>query len=350
MPKKKLLVRKDFPPAPTFKGDARKVKQGWDLYEHGISYSLLSKFIVCRERFRLRVVEGLKHRGSNDAMDFGTVFHKAVELSAQGKSRTAIQRHFNNLQRKESRKKHKTYDPIRCKLVSMMVDHYKAYWTDVLKEIQYFESEQVFQVPFKTSTGHIVPINGKRDEGYIKDKKIWLQENKTKTQINETQIVETLPFMLQPMIYLTSFQHDHPGKKIGGILYNIVRNPSITHKKKQSVAAYIEEVSKDIDNRPEHYFKMFEVDIDDEHLEMWKKLHLDPILSSLCIWWDSIKSNPFDPWVLEDGTPNPHHTIRPFGVYDPLSRGVGDFFGRIVHGTDVGLDIDHNLFPELEED
>ena len=49
---------------------------------------------------------------------------------------------------------------------------------------------------------------------------------------------------------------------------------------------------------------------------------LVPLIESVVLWWESIKKNPFNPWVTEDGKPNPHHYVRPFGVYSPMAHGM----------------------------
>lgn len=362
---KKKLVRPNLSiKDPVLKKNLKAVK-GWNLYKDGISYSLLSKFIVCRERFRLRVVERLTHSGKKEAMEFGTIFHKGLELHAQGKSQSQIMAYFRTKSRARRKgKKTVEYDPLLCRIVASMLPLYVDFWKEVLPTHDYFETEQVFRIPFQTSIGKVVPINGKRDEGFRKNGKIWLQENKTKSRINETVILETLAFDLQSMIYLCSFQHDHPKEEIGGILYNVIRKPGMKQKQKESDKEYVERIVEDIRKQPEHYFKMFEVEISKESIELWKTRYLDPLLCQLSLWWESIKHNPFQPWTTPAGrrvgpkgkslpeelVPNPHHFLRPFGVFDPMSQGVGDYFGRIVHNTDVGLQIEDELFPELQPD
>ena len=51
----------------------------------GITYSMLSKFLVCRERFRLLVVEGLRpQRRFNHRLEYGTMFHLCEEVHKDG--------------------------------------------------------------------------------------------------------------------------------------------------------------------------------------------------------------------------------------------------------------------------
>jgi hypothetical protein len=342
MTKSTILRNAKIPTAPLIKKNIKPPKQNWNLYDDGLSYSLLSKFVVCRERFRLRTVEGLVNTDNKSSMDFGTIFHRALELSAQGVSTSRILAGI----RKQT--KEKSFDPVLCRIAAVMIPQYKEFWKHELNTIQYFETEQVFDFAYTSSLKVPIRLRGRRDEGFKKDGKIWLQENKTKGQIQEDQIVQTLGYMLQPMLYLLSFKNDHPGLPLGGILYNVIRKPQLVRGKKESENDFIKRIISDIEDRPEHYFKMFEVGIDDHHLEQWRIRYFDPIISQVILWWESIKHDPFNPWVGKDGLPNPHHSIRPFGIFDSMSQGIGDYFGRIVQGHDVGLVRDVNCFRELE--
>ena len=51
----------------------------WDLHKHGVSYSMISRFLECRERFRLDVVEGWQETKINVPLEFGSIFHEAME-------------------------------------------------------------------------------------------------------------------------------------------------------------------------------------------------------------------------------------------------------------------------------
>ncbi len=324
----------------------------WDLYadpknpknkQHGLSQSLMNRFVVCRERFRLRTVEGLSTGTFKDSMEFGTIFHKALELNAQGKTTSQI---FSYLHKQAKAKK---YDLLLCRIAALMIPYYLKFWKNQLKGAKYIETEEVFEIPYQVM-GKTVHLRGRRDQAYMKDGRLWLQENKTKAQINEDQIQMTLGYMLQPMLYLYSIKHENPKVPLGGILYNLIRKPQLKQGAKESDSVYLDRIAKDIEERPEHYFKMFEVEIDDAHLAMWEARYFRPLVSQIVVWWESIKHNPFDPWTLENGQPNPHHFLRPFGVYDPMSHGLGDYYVRVVNGIDAGLTPNSDVFPELKDD
>jgi hypothetical protein len=143
-----------------------KLPSGYGLYTQGLSYSLLSKFVVCRERFRLRTVESLVPTGRKEAMEFGTIFHKALELFAMGKTNSQIVAYFAQKSRKKRKgsRRQMEYDPLLCRIASMMLPHYQRFWKEVLSEIKYFESEQVFEFQYQCSIGKVIPLRGKRDD------------------------------------------------------------------------------------------------------------------------------------------------------------------------------------------
>jgi len=330
-----------------------KLPSGWSLYGDGpncgLSQSMIQKFIVCRERFRIRYVEGLAAPGSKECLDFGTIFHKAWELHSMGASNTKIISELKKFSTKKG-KRSKQFDPMLCSIAIAMLPLYMDYCKNDTKDFEFIAAEQSFNMKYQTPIGKEIYLKGRRDADMVRNGKLWLKENKTKSRIVPEQLAQTLPYFVQPGLYLLSLQKEYPEYEIGGFIYDIVRKPGLKRKAKETEVAYLNRIKKDIEDRPEHYFLMLEVLMDEVHLADWKYRFLDPMLSQICIWWESIKKNPFDPWTGADGLPNPHHFIRPFGIYDPMSMGVGEYFLKVVNQTDAGLDRVDSCFPELEDE
>lgn len=325
-------------------------KPKWDLYKDGISYSLLCKFRNCRERFRVSTVEGLRPADRKEAMDFGTIFHKALEYTAQGKTTTQVITQLMKFYQGTS------MDPLLVKQACTLVPHYNRYYAT--EKHNYIAQEEVFDIPYKsTTTGKIIRLRGRRDEVFLRNGAIWLQENKTKTNIQEDKILATLPYDLQTMLYVYSMTHDYKGRKIGGVLYNVIRKPGQKQKQNESDNEFLtrinEEIAKDVDNalatnEMSHYFKRYEVELTPSDIANFYTKMLVPMLESVVVWWESIKSNPFNPWVDEQGKPNPHHYQTPFGIFDPMTIGVGDYFDYVTSGSRLGLEEIETCFPELQ--
>lgn len=324
-----MKKRKVKPPTPT-----------WDLYRDGISYSLLSKFVVCRERFRIATVEGYRPSDRKDALDFGTMFHKALELLASGKNSSTITRELLK------RYTDTGIDPMLVRLAALLVPHYSTFYAN--EKHNYVAQEEVFDVPYVSQTnGRTIRLRGRWDEVYLQDGKLWLQENKTKSDINKHKITTTLPYDLQTMLYCytLSVTKDKP---VGGVLYNVIRKPGLVQNQTESDMQYLERVNKDISKRPDHYFFRVYNDIDKSIIANFNRTTLFPLIESVVTWWESIKNDPFNPWVTGEGKPNPLHYARPFGVFDPMSIGLGDFFEYVTTGLPHGLSKIATCFPELE--
>jgi hypothetical protein len=325
----------------------RKQVSKWDLYEDGVSYSALSKFINDRERFRIRAVEGLSPGGSSEALEFGNIFHNLLEWYSEGiKSLSTLQRRMARYLRENgSSRETVTMANIVFEVFSMYTD----YWDDSDK--LFFEQENKFRIHVPVLTGQSVPINGRRDAAYrdASTKTVYLMENKTKAQIDHVWLESALPFNLQTMIYCYSLMKDYK-EKPAGVLYNVIRRPGLRQKVKETDRDFLKRVRDDIEGRPEHYFVRHRVDFAPNDLDNFVVRVLQPLLDQVALWWESIKHDPFNPWTLSDGSRNPHHYVRPFGVYDQMANGKGDYFDYVTRGSRVGLVEVDTLFPELADD
>jgi hypothetical protein len=328
----------------------RKSKSKWDLYEDGISYSALSKFVNDRERFRIRAVEGLAPGGSSEALEFGNVFHNLLEWYSSGVNSASV------LQRRLSRYLRETgADSNSTKLANQAFEVfilYREYWDD--KHMNFIEQEEKFRVSVPLSTGRSVPIVGRRDAIYRDTSPgqsgcLYLMENKTKAQIDHVWLESALPFNLQTMMYCYSIQRDY-NEIPAGVLYNVIRRPGLRQKVKETDRDFQKRIREDISSRPEHYFVRHRVDFAPNDLNNFVDRVLQPLLEQVAVWWESIKHDPFDPWTLSDGSRNPHHFVRPFGIFDQLANGKGDYFDYVTRGSRVGLVEVDTLFPELVDD
>ncbi len=252
----------------------------------GITFSLLSRFLQCRERFRLHVVEGLRPNPQfNHKIAYGEMWHVCEEAHAKqegsGKG-CGIQLwpHFLT-----------NYAQGLCKKYPQdqgQIDHwhrvcrtqfplYVEYWRnhpDTAARTPLLQ-EQVFDVPLTLPSGRTVRLRGKWDSvdlvmpgkcncgadrsgpsaeahspscpagiahtvtGKGPQGGIWLQENKTKGDIRPSQVQRQLRFDLQTMLYLVAFGtpkkgHSAAGRdvegwtygaEIKGVRYNVVRRP-----------------------------------------------------------------------------------------------------------------------------
>lgn len=357
--------------------------------EDGISQSLLSQFLVCRERFRILTVEGLAPADDfNHRIEYGSMWHECEEALASQDldidNKTGIP-WLGPLAKycKSLVKKYPTAGPQIehwynvCKIQFPI---YVSYWKrqpDVKSRTPLLQ-EETFNVPYRLPSGRVVRLRGKWDSvdiiGKGKSAGIYLQENKTKGEIHESLVQRQLTFDLQTGIYLVALQEiwnstsnsssDIPRDvPLRGVRYNVVRRPlsggkgsirkhkpSRTKPQGETDAEFYARLAGIIQKEPSHFFMRWKVELTERDLECFKRKFLDPILEQLCNWW--IWVNTGDPWrcVDEEITgPNGIHWRHPFGVWNSLNEGrASDLDEYLATGSTAGLERRDSLFEELE--
>lgn len=377
----------------------------------GVTQSLLGRFLVCRERFRLLVVEGLKTRDTfNHRLGYGTMFHLCMEWQQGTDWEAPLLAHVNGLLKKYPHQQdeiEKWYNVCRIQFPI-----YAKWWEKhpSTKTQTVLMSEQEFNVPYKLPSGRTVRLRGKWDGvnlvGKGKEAGVWLLEHKTKGEIDERQIVRQLNFDLQTMLYLVALEyHDWrenfdimksssplsiwDAVKIKGVIYNVIRRPlsggkgnivrhkgsegskcpkcngrdqqafvnqqcpkcngrgRIGGKPEESWGDYWKRVEQYIEDDPKSYFMRWDCEINSGDVVKFKRECLDPILEQLCDWWE--ETSFIGGWSKEQ--PNklaPCNFRMPFGVYNPLLEGnPTDMDDYLATGGMAGLQRTTDLFPEL---
>jgi hypothetical protein len=325
----------------------------------GVTFSLLSRFLVCRERFRILVVEGLKPKPKFDPKkDFGNMWHICEEALAAGRNFSTdlsdlIEKYMRQFpfQRDEV---HHWYEKCAV-LFPVAVEYWKSHRE--VKARTPLLQEQVFDVPHQLPSGRVVRLRGKWDAvdlvGGKKDGVIYIQENKTKSQIDQAKIRRQLGFDLQTMIYCIALESTEMwtdsqlgisswvwAKPLGGVRYNVVRRSA--HK---SASSMMEKVNLDLrEDRGSEWFARWTVEVTPADMERFLRQCLDPILEQLCHWWDTSvigKTVHLPQWAT---------SFRfPFGIYNPLTEGgFAEVDGYLDTGSALGLQRVDTLFPELE--
>lgn len=349
------------------KGNNRK-ESLWDLERDGITFSMLSKFLTCRERFRLSAVEGWTPKNIRVPLEFGSAFHKCMEHVEGGGRIEQIGEVVDQYQYSRKKEHNLTADDMTdLERVMAMVETtyfaYHDYWSRVPTfrsesrryfdhSLKYVYQEEAFDVMHSLPSGRKIRLRGRWDAVFKHpiSKKLVLQENKTKSTIDEYGIHEGLKKDLQTQFYLWSL-YLAEGVFPRHVLYNVIRRSGLRPSVKETVAEFRKRVSDDIEKRPEHYFMRWIVDVDIEDLTLFRDRMLNPLLETVARWWDSIKHDPFDPWTLEDGSPNYLHYEKPFGIFDSAAfGGKGDYWDLLYLNRYDNYFQRTVPFPELEEE
>jgi len=228
----------------------------------------------------------------------------------------------------------------------------------------------VFDVPYALPSGRIVKLRGKWDSiDSVDDGKkslLWLQENKTKGEINEQKLQTQLTFDLQTMMYVVAMQetgafrttqdvrriNNHIAPPFGGVRYNVIRRPlsggkgSIRrHEARGSKPAetkdeFYARLGGIISVDPAYYFMRWEVLIDSGAIKRFRFEFLDPMLEGLCDWWYGMQRF----GLCYNGM----HWRHPFGVRNILDEGGSSELDEyLATGSLAGLRRVDNLYEEL---
>lgn len=399
--------------ADTLKKAAPKVKHDFPLWKGpndpsplgGITQSMLSGFLVCRERFRLKYVEGLRPPESfNHKMEYGNMWHVCEEALARGVSPDnkldqwiPLVEYVRELCRRYPTQQ--TQIDHWYRVCKTQFPYYVDYWKkhpDVKQRIPLLQ-EEVFDVSYQLPSGRSVRLRGKFDSvDWIGPKttgRVFLQENKAKGEIKEQQLREQLQCDLQTMMYLIAlrsmlekgvieglpFKSKRPTDLLAGVRYNVIRRPlsggkgsikqhqpSKSNPQGESKDAFYKRLADDyIAVEPETFFMRWQCIVTPTEIARFERRVLQPILENLCDWWEYMKVVKFTPWepgmfnnvVIKQakGLPDIHyrynsiHWQHPYGIYNVINEGgKTDVDEYLINGSTVGLERATTLFPELQ--
>lgn len=366
--KKAATPKKNLPPV--WQGPCGNGLQG------GVTQGLIARWLSCRERFRVQMIEGLKARETfSAALKFGNMWHACEEAHAKldliGDGLLQILSEYEgDLARKYPLQRQEIAEWAgKCAaLFPRYVEHW-AQHPDVQARTP-LEQEAPFDEPYTLPSGRVVRLRGKRDSADAVAKSgVWLQENKSKSAIDDQKIRRQLSYDLQTNLYLIALRikYDRMGwakhGPIVGVRYNVVRRAA--HK---SVTSMLEKFGVDSRNgRIGEWFARWNVEVSAADLARFRRECLDPVLENMCDdfeWWTWCKMNGKDHFDVRErnaifvsgrvgsckGTAHfPRHFRTPYCGYNPLAEGgFGDVDDFLATGSTTGLHRVDNLFPELQ--
>ncbi len=340
-------------------------------HEDGITFSMLTRFLSCRERFRVRYIEGLKPVNQfNHRIEFGSMWHVCEEAFAKGWEREANVQILTEYARDLSKKYPTQQEAIRnwYEICRLMFPIYVQYWSahpDVTNRTPLMQ-EQVFDVPYLLPSGRTVRLRGKWDSVDLvggKDGGIFIQENKTKGEIDLEQTTRQMGFDLQTMIYMVALEKygQGPGgfilggkKSAGnqyplrGVRYNVVKRPRQYQGKKETREEFHSRLQGIVQETPQDFFMRLRTEITSTDIARFKERCLNPILEQVCDWYDWVagdKSHGRDPFK----DLNTIHWQHPFGSINYLDEGgSSDVDSYLTTGSKLGLVREEKLFSELQ--
>lgn len=353
----------------------------------GISQSLLTDFLVDRERFRLLAIEGLRTMDQFDhKLEFGNLWHACEESNAAGGMwPLRLEAECEKLSEKYPLSRQAIH---KWKMtIATQFPIYLDYWSKTKRRDGTRKSlmqEEVFHVAYELPSTRVVYLRGKWDEVYClthkRQRSIVLQETKTKSELDEMKIRQRLLFDLQTLLYIialdTHFSNNGELDLVPmEIDYNVIRRPfsggegnikqhQPTKKNPQgeSESEFYRRLAKDyIAKEPKNWFMNITVGLSSHDIERFKRKLLNPILENLCDWYTWM-TQARDIW-----SPDQQISIRrgmmpvrtvdysihwqmPY-LFNPFVQGwTTEFDHYLESGTEVGLKRVDTLFRELEPD
>ena len=368
---------------PLWQGPSGKGPQG------GVTQGLIARWLQCPERARLYLMEGWRPvEQFSHRMEYGNYWHKCEEALASGFALPgiALTDYAKLLCRKYPLQQEQIIHWMNvCRVQFPCYVQYWAKHPDVENRIPLL-AEQTFDVPYPLPSGRVSRLRGKWDSvdlvGKGKTAAIWLQENKTKGDIDEPQLKRQLSsgFQLQTMLYLVAlanFEVPRGGSVMSqlrrndtaGVRYNIVRRPlsggrhSIKQKQGQTAEEFYTELGERIAREPEFFFMRWNVGISAADIARFRRECLDPVLESMYDdweWWSWMEPrqsrrgnehmNLYNDFARHRQFPKHvhRHFRMPYIGYSNLLDGGEDGLDHLLNeGSKVGLEQVNNLFPEL---
>ncbi len=333
----------------------------------GITQSMIGRFLDCRECFRLKYVVGLEpHPKWNHRLGYGDMWHVCEEAHARGENwRERLQNHC--LEVAHGRLPTETEDIAKwMNVVAVQFPEYVRHWAnhpDVLNRKPLMQ-EQVFDVPYNLPSGRVVRLRGKFDSVDLINNAIYLQENKTKGDIDKLQLERQLRFDLQTMLYMIALADVLEDMELDeyhmlGVRYNVVRRPlsggvgnirphaekrtKKTYAPAESAEEFYERLRKDyISADPDYWFFRVRSEVGQYDIQKFRLTCLDPLLETLCDWYDYLCVN--DP-TMSTVYATALNYRTPFGIYHSETT---EYDHYLETGSEVGLRRVTTLFPELQ--
>lgn len=348
--KKMAAVKEPVAKGPIWAGPCSDAANG------GVTQSMLGKFLVCRERFRINYVEGLVEEPRfSHRIIYGQMWHKCEEAMLVGKDYNEYL--LNYTKELVSLYKGNQGDILHWYTIcSKQFPIYLNYWSNHwLSKSKPLYQEEVFRISYVLPSGREVYLRGRWDGVVSIGKGVVLVENKTKGDFNLEKLLKQLRCDLQSMFYMVTLEKHLKNQRLRGVLYNVVRRPlsggkfTISQRKgagkerkgaetKEQFYTRLEQVIAD---NKDFFFSRFEVEISELDISEFKTKCLNPILEQLCDWWEHVSNN-----QLYSGS---CHFQFPYGIYNPLledaSTGMDEY---LFNKSTKGLVYSTELFKELQ--
>jgi hypothetical protein len=258
---------------------------------HGVTQGLLNTFMRCREEARLQVTGYVPLRTSQ-ALQFGSLAHLVLEdmyghlkrmpteADVLKSLKQAVKEYTSDMGGRLSVDEMQ-FLQLNIVLLECVLPEYFVFWKKEWNHTKWAELEQKFEIPSPIPG---VMCKGRIDGAFWIGKDLWSFESKTKGQINEDDISQTLSFDFQNGYYQRALRIKYKVRP-RGTLYNIIRRPAHKKSVKESLLQFKLRLRKEVKKDPKHFFIRFEVAVPKSDSDRFEK-ELQIIMQEFVDWHD----------------------------------------------------------------
>jgi len=226
------------------------------------TYSRIRKYKSCPKKYYFSEVEGIKPKITDEKLIVGSQVHYALERIYRGDSIVDI---IGDVREKFLEVTDEMFDEEKdeqefalIKIEELLKGYYDLVYpldmepnSDVVKALDIIDTEAEFSFKFEDIGGVEHNFKGKIDM-LARTNGLWIVEHKTTAQWSDNN---NLKLDEQGTSYMlaaeSSPQLDYDVK---GVLYNIIRKPSIRLRKNETLDEYRKRLYGDIRERPDFYY------------------------------------------------------------------------------------------------
>jgi len=228
------------------------------LNTHGCTQSLTCKFKQCPRKFLLSINRWRSRKGQEKAA-IGNIVHAVLAYAYQQDPLWNLPNLLDEIVHKSGKYSFIASDQLEYfKVVSFcLLTYYMSMYLEDFKTAFFTKTEDEFAVVLPNGT---VLWRGKRDGEHIikKDNSLWIREIKTRSRINEDNMLSGLQFDFQGNLYCITKDVE---ALTSGFIYDMIRTPQIKQRKGETLQEYSQRLMDDIKSRPSFYFMRFSVQL-----------------------------------------------------------------------------------------
>jgi len=287
------------------------VKAFYDMERDGVTQSLISMWLTCRQKAKL-YLEGWDSKYHKEALIDGNIGHAVLERAynlirenkmtrppSEKLSRAIVSKVEEQWYSENAKPGAEAREMVEraCAVMEVLLPAYFDFWRKDFTDKKWESLEEKFELPMTVISSEdmavSIPLRGKKDGTFRTSRGIWLFETKFKSQVDEDGIVATLGFETQVMLYMLQTYYSNlnpkdPMKAMPkGCLYNIVRRATLRKRVKEGVPEFAKRVKADIAKRPDFYFIRMESPLVAKDLISFQK-ELQSLLGDMYDWWKGL--------------------------------------------------------------